>query len=228
MAAQRGADLPLGDVELPYARSRIASEQVARRLQHAGAPVVTIYPGGVYGPHDPYRGEQSETLRWVLLGRFPLWPRGGLQVVDVRDTTAVIRTALRPEGGSRRYVVPGHHLEGDTLYATLAATTGRRFPHLVVPGAVLGPATRLIGPVQRRLPNRWRYPADLEGIEIMRRNTRLDDSTARSELGIQPRSLGRPSPTRSAGWSGPGGCRPAARERSASPRQRGTRLAERG
>jgi nucleoside-diphosphate-sugar epimerase len=70
MAAQRGADLPLGDVELPYARSKIASEQVARRLQDAGAPVVTIYPGGVYGPHDPYRGEQSETLRWVLLG---LW-----------------------------------------------------------------------------------------------------------------------------------------------------------
>jgi nucleoside-diphosphate-sugar epimerase len=72
-------------------------------LQEAGAPVVTIYPGAVYGPHDPYRGDQSETLRWVLLG--------------------------------------------------------------------------------------WRYPADREGVEIVRRNTRLDDSAARKELGVEPTSF---------------------------------------
>ena len=67
-----GPDLPLGDIELPYAQSKIASEKVARQLQDAGAPVVMIYPGAVFGPHDPYRGEQSERLRWILLGRFPL------------------------------------------------------------------------------------------------------------------------------------------------------------
>ncbi len=184
-----GPDLPLGDIELPYAQSKIASEKVARRLQEAGAPVVTIYPGAVYGPHDPYRGDQSETLRWVLLGRFPLWPQGGMHVVDVRDTAAVIQAVLRPGRGPRRYVVAGHHMEGDMLFATLAATTGRRLPHLLVPGAVLSPTTRLIGAVQRRLPDRWRYPADREGVEIMRRNTRLDDSAARKELGVEPTSF---------------------------------------
>ncbi len=184
-----GPDLPLGDIELPYAQSKIASEKVARRLQDAGAPVVTIYPGGVYGPNDPYRGEQSEMLRWILRGRFPLWPRGGLHVVDVRDTAAVIQAVLRPGEGSRRYVVPGHYTDGDMLFATLAATTGRRFPHVVVPGAALSPMTRLIGAVQRRLPNRWRYPADREGVEIMRRGTRFDDSAARKELGVEPRSF---------------------------------------
>src|SRR5215475_3622396 len=70
-----GPDLPLGDVQLPYTQSKIASEVVARRLQDAGAPVVTIYPGAVYGPNDPYRGEQSERLRWMLRGLFPFWPR---------------------------------------------------------------------------------------------------------------------------------------------------------
>ena len=75
------------------------------------------------------------------------------------------------------------------LFATLAATTGRRLPHLLVPGAVLSPTTRLIGAVQRRLPDRWRYPADREGVEIMRRNTRLDDSAARKELGVEPTSF---------------------------------------
>ncbi len=184
-----GPDLPLGDIELPYAQSKIASEKVARRLQDAGAPVVTIYPGGVYGPNDPYSGEQTEMLRWVLRGRFPLWPRGGLHVVDVRDAAAVIQAVLRPGAGPRRYVVPGHYMEGDMLFATLAVITGRRFPHLVVPGAVLSPATGLIGAVQRRLPDRWRYPADREGVEIMRRSTRFDDSAARKELGVEPRSF---------------------------------------
>jgi nucleoside-diphosphate-sugar epimerase len=184
--AGSGPDLPLGDIALPYAQSKIASEKVARQLQDAGAPVVTIYPGAVYGPHDPYRGEQSETLRWILLGRFPLWPRGGLHVVDVRDTAAVIEAVLRPGAGSRRYIVPGHQLEGDVLFTTLAATTGRRLPHLVLPAAVVSPVTRLVGAVERRLPGRWRYPADREGVEIMRRNTRFDDAAARKELGIQP------------------------------------------
>jgi dihydroflavonol-4-reductase len=180
-----GPDLPLGDVELPYAQSKIASELVARRLQDAGAPVVTVYPGAVYGPHDPYRGEQSERLRWVLRGLFPFWPREGQHVVDVRDVAAVIAAVLQP-GGPRRYVVPGHHLGGQLLFATLADVTGRRFPHLVLPGAVLAPSTRLIDAAHRLLPDGWRYPADREGVELARRDTRFDDTAARTELGVEP------------------------------------------
>ena len=91
-----------------------------------GAPVVTIYPGAVYGPHDPYRGEQSERLRWILRGLFPFWPREGQHVVDVRDVAAVITAVLR-RGEPRRYVIPGHHVGGHLLFATLADVTGRRF-----------------------------------------------------------------------------------------------------
>jgi dihydroflavonol-4-reductase len=149
-----GPDLPLGDIELPYAQSKIASERVARRLQDVGAPVVTIYPGAVWGPHDPYRGDQSERLRWVLLGRFPLWPRGGMHVVDVRDVAAVIAAVLTAGGGPRRYIVPGHHVDGDQLFATLADVTGRRLPNLVMPGPVSGASTRVIDAVHRLLPER--------------------------------------------------------------------------
>jgi nucleoside-diphosphate-sugar epimerase len=180
-----GPDLPLGDVELPYARSKRDSEVIARRLQDAGAPVVTIYPGAVWGPGDPYRGDEGERLRWILLGRFPLYPRGGMHIVDVRDAAAVIAAVLTPGRGPRRYVVPGHHVDGSQLYATFADVTGRRFPHLIMPGPVIGPAARLIDAVQRRLPGGWHYPADREGVEILRRNTRLDDSAARTEFGIE-------------------------------------------
>jgi dihydroflavonol-4-reductase len=181
-----GPDLPLGDIELPYAQSKIASEKVARQLQDAGAPVVIIYPGAVFGPHDPYRGEQSERLRWILLGRFPLWPRGGVHVVDVRDVAAVIAAVLSPGRGPHRYIVPGHHMDGNQLFAAVADVAGRRFPHLILPGPVLGPSTRPIGAVNGWLPERWHYPADREGVEIVRRDTRFDDSAARTELGVEP------------------------------------------
>jgi len=108
-----------------------------------------------------------------------------MHVVDVRDTAEVIAATLQPGRGPRRYVVPGHHVDGALLYGTFAQVTGRRFPHLVLPGSVIGPATRLIDAFQRRLPQRWHYPADREGTEIVRRNTRFDDTAAREEFGIQ-------------------------------------------
>jgi len=181
-----GPDLPLGDVNRPYAQSKIASEQVARQLQDAGSPVVTVYPGAVYGPDDPYRGAQSEQLRWMLLGRFPTFPRGGQHVVDVRDVATLIAAVLSQPGQPRRYIVPGHHVDGHDLYASVSDAAGRRLPHVILPGRVVGPSVALIEAVQRRLPQRWHYPADREGVEIVRRDTRFDDSAARTEFGINP------------------------------------------
>jgi dihydroflavonol-4-reductase len=184
-----GPDLPLGDIDLPYSQSKIASERIARRLQDDGAPVVTVYPGAVWGPDDPYRGEQSERLRWILSGRFPMWPRGTFHVVDVRDVAALIAAVLEAGRGPRRYVVPGHDVDGDRMYGTLADVTGRRFPHLVMPAPVVGPTASVMGAVQRRLPERWHYPADREGVEIIRRSTRFDGTAAQEEFGIVPRPL---------------------------------------
>ena len=181
-----GPDLPLGDINLPYTQSKIASEQVARRLQEAGAPVVTIYPGAVYGPNDPYRGAQSEQLRWMLLGRFPTFPRGALHVVDARDLATLIAAVLEQQHGPRRYIVPGHHVNGEEIYAAVTEAAGRRLPHVIVPGPVIGPTVRLIDAVQRRLPQRWHYPADREAVEIVRRDTRFDDTAARTEFSIEP------------------------------------------
>jgi hypothetical protein len=49
----------------------------------------------------PYRGDQSERLRWILIGWFPLWPRGGMHLVDVRDVATVIAAVLHPGHGPR-------------------------------------------------------------------------------------------------------------------------------
>jgi nucleoside-diphosphate-sugar epimerase len=181
-----GPDLPLGDIRSPYSRSKLAGEVVARRLQDTGRPVVCVYPGAVLGPHDPYRGVQSELLRWQARGTFPLYPRGALHVVDVRTVAAVVRAVMEPGRGPRRYVVPGHHVGADLHYSTLARLQGRRRPHLSPPTPVLRGLTRSLDVVQRRLPGRLHAPTDPEGVEMLVRDTRLDDTPARTELGVEP------------------------------------------
>ncbi|WP_289017830.1 NAD-dependent epimerase/dehydratase family protein [uncultured Ornithinimicrobium sp.] len=184
-----GPDLPLGDMTTTYARSKVESEVVARDLQGKGHPVVCVYPGGVLGPHDPYHGDQGELIRWLLRGVFPVWPRGGLHYVDVRDVAAVVLALLEPGRGPRRYVVPGHHLTGTQLYGTLSRVAGRRLPHVELPGRLLAPPLRALDEVVARLPARLRYPAESEGVEMIARDTRMDDRPGRVELGIEPLPL---------------------------------------
>ena len=73
-----GPDLPLGDIEHAYSRSKVLSEVEARTLQDAGQPVVTVYPGAIFGPGDPYVGSQTERFLWVVRGWFPIWSKGGV------------------------------------------------------------------------------------------------------------------------------------------------------
>ena len=64
--------------------------------------------------------------------------------------------------------------------------TGRRLPHVKLPAGFALRFTALTEKVQRRLPGRWHVPTDLEGVEIVVRDTRVDDSAAREELGVEP------------------------------------------
>jgi nucleoside-diphosphate-sugar epimerase len=180
-------DAELSTVHTAYARSKVAAEAVARDLQRDGAPVVIVQPGGVLGPDDPHLGDQTRRLRDILRGRYPMWPGGGSHVVDVRDVARVHAAVLTKGGGPRRYLVPGHFVDGHTLFATLRAVTGRRLPHIVLPAARMLPVARAVSAVQRGVP--FHLPVEYEGVLITSYATRCDDSRSREELGVEPRPL---------------------------------------
>jgi dihydroflavonol-4-reductase len=181
-----GPDLPLGDIEHAYSKSKVLSEIEARKLQDEGKPVVTVYPGAIFGPGDPYVGSQTERFLWVVRGRFPIWSKGGVLATDVRDTADVVAAVMKPGQGPRRYVVPGIHMTGDDLYGAVAKALGRRRVHLDVPARVGLLSSKVVDAVQARLPASFHYPADSEGAEMAVRDTHLDDSPARRDLGITP------------------------------------------
>lgn len=170
-----------------YCRSKAESEQVARRLQERGAPVVCTYPGGVFGPHDPSLGEGMRRLVWMLRGLFPLMPPGGMWLSDVRDVAALHARALTPGQGPRRFVAPGHSLSMREQVHLLRRLTGRRLPSLQLSPGLLMPIAHALSAVQRPLGNP--YPSDPEGAWLCIRSPQVDAARTEQELGLSPRPI---------------------------------------
>ncbi len=168
-----------------YARSKAESEQVARRHQEQGAPVVIVYPGGVVGPHDPYLGDSNRAL--LQDAKSGLAMRGGGPIVDVRDVAAVHAAVMEPGRGPRRFMITGHYVAMPDLIAMLQQITGRRTRIVAMPDGVVLAVGRVADLLQRLVPAR--LPLNHEGPWIFSLQPHCDDSRTISELGVTPRDL---------------------------------------
>jgi dihydroflavonol-4-reductase len=178
---------PVKDPPGAYHRSKVEAELVARRYQERGVPVVSSYPGGVFGPLDPHFGESAQTVAGILKHRIPVAPKGGLSVVDVRDLAKAHAAMFEPGRGARRYMLSGTNMPFASIIRALEEVTGRRLPLLSLPGGALRPMVRTAGLLQRFLP--FRLPLNNEGFDAIRWDPHGDDSQARAELGFAPRSV---------------------------------------
>ena len=180
-----GPDEPVKDPMDAYARSKAAAERVARRYQEVGSPVVSVYPGSVWGPCDPTLADGIEViLRFMKRGFIPVTP-GGVPTVDVRDVAAVHAAAMKPGRGPKRYMVSGNFLSNAELIDALSALSGRRVRKLPVPGPLIRGIGRVGDVARRRL-----------GIDIsltyelaftLTNAVPSDDSRVAEELGVRPR-----------------------------------------
>ncbi|MGM1062893.1 SDR family NAD(P)-dependent oxidoreductase [Saccharothrix sp. Mg75] len=177
-----GDDSPVGAPREPYAASKAASEEIARRHQREGAPVVVSRPPALLGPHDPKLGDQVRRLRDTLRGIMPVWPAGGLQIGDVRDTAA-LHVALLDPGVTGAHFGPGHHLTTRQYVAEVRRASGRALPAVFLPAALMAPVGRLTDLVQPLWP--WHVPAEHEAIATVGAAVRVDP--AASTLGLAPR-----------------------------------------
>lgn len=171
------ADAPVGRAREPYMASKAAAEEVARRHQREGAPVVITYPPALLGPHDPRLGDQTARVRNVLRGLMPLWPLGGFPVGDVRDTAALHAELLTASpGGGRRHFAPHHYLSTRHYVRALRETTGRALPTAFLPARVMLPAGLLTALLQRVWP--WHIPAEYGAVYTCACAARVDEAAA--------------------------------------------------
>ncbi len=114
----------------------LAHLDVERRIA-AGAPVVSVLPGFVYGPGD-HSAVGSQLLQ-AYLGTAPFVGLGGLGVslVHVEDLAAGILAAVDRAGLGRAYILAGTNIRFIDAMRIAAAAGGRRAPRVRIPDVVL-------------------------------------------------------------------------------------------
>lgn len=181
------ADSPVGQSRWPYCRSKADSEQVARKFQALGAPVVSVMPAGLWGPQDPHMGEGVTMATNVLRGRYPVVMPRGMHIADVRDVAAALAALMKPGLGPRSYLVAGHFMTMPDIIRTLGDLSGRRLRFVTLPAWFLAAFGRSADIVQRRL--KTRLPWSGEGIWTVNCDAHCDDSKTRQELQLESRPL---------------------------------------
>ena len=178
------ADLPPAlESRSPYTRSKALAEQLARDRQASGAPVVTIYPGGVTGPSaDDSYGEVAEGFVSMLKTGMLVVGEGGITILDVRDLAAVLVATLEPGRGPRRFMTGGQLTSMAEIGQIIRQLTGRRFPVLPTPGVMFRGLGHVSDAMRRVVPFQTVFTAEaMQALTLVRPT---DDSAVHAELGI--------------------------------------------
>jgi farnesol dehydrogenase len=174
-----------------YERTKALADASAREAIAAGAPLVVVYPGVIYGPGELTEGnivvrhllDLANRRLPALLGRAERrW-----NYVFVDDVAAGIAAALERAPAGGRYVLGGENVTQAEFYRLVGELGGiavprRRMPDWVAKGAgaLMKLGARFTGGTPKLTP-------DL--VEIYRHDWAFDSSRAVHELGYAPRPL---------------------------------------
>jgi farnesol dehydrogenase len=172
-----------------YQRTKVAARDVARRAAADGLPVVTLYPGVVYGPGPSTEGNLvGRLMRDHLARRLPgvigpdrIWSYSFVD--DVADAHVAAVTHAAP---AREYAVGGIDAPQRALFEFLREQRGRPLPR-TVPHVV---ATAGALACEAYAAATGRAPLLTRGVvEIFRHDWPLDSSAARRDLALQTTPL---------------------------------------
>ena len=174
-----------------YERTKTLADRRAREAIAAGAPLVVVYPGVIYGPGVMTEG--NLVVRGIveaLHRRLPALvgePARRWSYVHVDDVAAGVQAALEraPTGG--RYVLGGENVSLGDFYATIERLSGVPVPKRWLPkklakamGSLMRAWSRLFGGTPKLTP-------DL--VEVCHHDWAYRSDTAARTLGYAPRTL---------------------------------------
>ena len=170
-----------------YDETKYLAHQEARKRIEAGAPIIIVQPGAVYGPGDHSQVgniiDQTRTGKMKLI----MFPEFTLPYVYVDDLADGVVLALDKGRLGETYILAGEEATMRELVTAVAELSGRTPPKHVLPtpliktGIPFGP---LVGKLMGFPPNLAELIRTSDGVRI-----RVTDAKARSELGFAPRGL---------------------------------------
>jgi dihydroflavonol-4-reductase len=177
----------LGDGWLSYYdETKYRSHELVKERIAAGAPIVIVQPGVVYGPGD--HSEIGNLIDQLKTGKLKMrmFPDAGYNFVFVEDVADGIVLAYDKGKVGESYLLGGQVGTMDDLYNETAKALGKNPPKMAMPvvmakaSAPLGP---VIGPIMGFPPN-MRELVKTSDVTIT-----FKDDKARSELGYNGRPL---------------------------------------
>lgn len=177
------ADDPVTEPRSMYARSKASAERIARDLQADGAPVVTVYPGSIQGPHDPTFGIGSQIIARTLRDRRMLVTDSGRCLIDVREVADLLVALLEPGRGPRRIMCGGHYLLDDELRDLLSRISGYPIRAMRAPGWLLrgmGRCADVIAKIRGRP-----FTLTAEAAEVLTRSVPCNDEPGLRDPGYE-------------------------------------------
>jgi nucleoside-diphosphate-sugar epimerase len=170
-----------------YDETKYEAHQVALGRIAAGAPVIIVQPGGVYGPDDPSElGNMMDQARRGKL-KLRMFPDAGFNFVYVDDVADGILAAHDRGRIGECYNLAGEKSTMGELVERTAVLSGRRPPSVTMPPALMKlaiPIGPLVGRAMGFPPNLAELIRTSNGVTVW-----MTDEKARRELGFAPRGL---------------------------------------
>jgi NAD+-dependent farnesol dehydrogenase len=172
-----------------YQRTKVRANELVRRAVSRGAPVVTLYPGVIYGPGSATEGNLiGRLVRDHLEGRLPgivgasrVWP-----FVFIDDVALGHVRALEAGVPGEEFVLGGENAPQMRVFEIVRARTGRPLPRRIPYAA----ATLAAVLEEGRAWITGRPPVLTRGaVAIFRHDWPLDSSVTSRRLDYRPRPL---------------------------------------
>jgi len=170
-----------------YERTKAEAHRVAEQRIAAGAPVIIIQPGGIYGPGD--HSAMGGIIDQAARGKLPMvsFPKLGMNMAHVDDVVEGILAAHDRGRVGESYVLGGQLTTMREIVETAAKVGGRRPPRLTMPAwaiKAMVPAAPLVTKAMKLPPNLRELISASDGVTYWAK-----DDKARAELGYAPRDL---------------------------------------
>jgi dihydroflavonol-4-reductase len=170
-----------------YDETKYRAHKLTQERAAAGAPVVIVQPGLVYGPGD--HAIVGDLIEQASTGKMPAraFPELGYNAVFVDDVADGIILAHDKGQLGESYVLGGEITTQGELIDRAAAIGGEKPPRMTVPPLMLKamiPVGRFVGPAMGLPPNFREMISAAHNVTYLAR-----DDKARRELGYEPRDL---------------------------------------
>lgn len=166
-----------------YGYSKVLAEQVVQEYVAGGVDAVIVNPAVVIGPRDVNLISGSIIIEEARYG-VPVYPPGGVCVIDVADVCAgEIGAAERGRTGER-YILGGENLWHRDMAAITAQIVGRKPARIALSRSTIRALARAVEFLRKMS---LRLPVDGDQMRMSAETMWFDSAKARRELGLTTR-----------------------------------------